>query len=254
MIANPGRITHRNNKNILDFYFTTQKKYHLKAQQLNNQFKREFDMLRKTSPPVDKDEYNKSDNDSGDEDISYNTKSELANEEIEKFNKETGLQLERCSKCNVVRIPKTHHCAKCKYCIMKMDHHCPWINNCVGMFNQKYFILFCYYCFIGCMHSSFLTSYYIIYKHPKEFLNSALLISVYVVQITLALVFIIFNIIMLIDQWTCIKDDTTLIDQKQHKFIEARDLFEVLEEVFGESFSPFWFLPVERGNRKIKRK
>jgi palmitoyltransferase len=34
-----------------------------------------------------------------------------------------------------------------------MDHHCPWINNCIGFWNRKYFLLLLIYVFF--------TTYYI---------------------------------------------------------------------------------------------
>lgn len=41
----------------------------------------------------------------------------------------------------------------CRRCIIKMDHHCPWVNNCVGIGNHKYFLLFVFYTFLSCMYS-----------------------------------------------------------------------------------------------------
>lgn len=63
-----------------------------------------------------------------------------------------------CHKCDCYKPERTHHCSVCRRCVVKMDHHCPWINNCVGLGNHKFFLLFLFYVFMSSVYAIALLS------------------------------------------------------------------------------------------------
>lgn len=59
-----------------------------------------------------------------------------------------------CSYCGIVKQNKSHHCPLCKCCILKHDHHCFFLGTCIGLNNQRFFVILCFYIGIGSLYLS----------------------------------------------------------------------------------------------------
>lgn len=65
-----------------------------------------------------------------------------------------------CHRCNAYKPKTAYHCSRCRRCVVRMDHHCPYMNNCIGVGNQKHMILFLIYCVAQAVYALLLCLYY----------------------------------------------------------------------------------------------
>ncbi|XP_024116002.1 probable palmitoyltransferase ZDHHC12 [Oryzias melastigma] len=51
-------------------------------------------------------------------------------------------QLRRCGYCLLQQPMRAKHCKTCGRCVRRFDHHCPWMENCVGEWNHRWFVVY----------------------------------------------------------------------------------------------------------------
>ena len=95
-----------------------------------------------------------------------------------------------CESCKRNKPLRAHHCVICDRCVLKMDHHCPWINNCVGLHNHRYFILFLFW-LIGYSVTIVVASYATYTRSRSSF--HLLFMCLSLIGVVLGLFFVSFN-------------------------------------------------------------
>lgn len=66
-----------------------------------------------------------------------------------------------CKVCDCVMPPRTWHCKICNKCCLKRDHHCYYFANCIGYYNERYYIMFLVYCFIASVYAVVYNVYFL---------------------------------------------------------------------------------------------
>ena len=125
-----------------------------------------------------------------------------------------------CTKCDCVKPPRAHHCSICGQCVLGMDHHCPWMNNCIGLYNLKAFLLFNFYTMITGLYVSIRTVIEIVLCFTDGLncysYNNAIKIGVGIALLCFMVLFVLFTSCMLIDQIKMKLENTSTIERLQN--------------------------------------
>ncbi|TFK36733.1 DHHC palmitoyltransferase-domain-containing protein [Crucibulum laeve] len=154
----------------------------------------------------------------------------------------TPASLTQCRRCGLQRPERTHHCKICNRCVLKYDHHCPvsllilWINQCVGLHNERHFVLFMVYLVLATFCFSILG-----YPHLMDSLGLYYKPWVYnVPEIAFALTYVLAVVlclavgIMLLYHLYSISNGETAVEAQDHT--EYRDRAKRRQEEFVNSY------------------
>ena len=233
--TDPGIIDYYNNIDMIEFYYFVYKDI--------ISLREEYNLKYKGIKDDNRNNYYSSD----EEEKEIELKSEISDKMKNIISKKFKIHFTRCKSCYVVRPYDAHHCRTCHCCILEQDHHCPWINNCVGIFNKKYFILFNIYAFISVIYCSFIYYYYTIMVNYKNFVNNVVQNIIAICWGIFAFIYGLFVIIMAAEQRDSVKKEFK--KYWKDKEIQKQMIKIKMRIIFGRNFSFKWFLPFYEGGK-----
>jgi len=257
-LIDPGTIECSNNKEIIEFYNHVHTPLIKRAMLITEKKTPEvikkiiFDSIKK-SPPEKSDggeeqtnnAYNE--DNSEDDEVKFENKTSINEDLVKVIEGKYHMKVTRCRHCYVIRPIDSHHCGTCHKCILDQDHHCPWVNNCIGIFNKKIFLLFLFYGSISFIYTDILFFYYTMYKNGKSLQYHPLLLIFDVFTLIFGLILTVVGIMLLYDQYDTMVNDCIKCDYKEGILCEKSSIRQQFQLVFGGIFNFRWFLPFFSG-------
>ena len=241
-VSDPGSIDFYNNLDILEFYCFIYRDIKLSFE--NYKINKKFRLNKEDNESNNEEDSSHSEKD----DQIYDSKKSINKKLKRKIEHKLHIKTNKCMNCYVIRPKDSHHCNECHCCILERDHHCPWINNCVGLFNKKYFILFNMYAFISVIYSCFIYYYYSAYKNNKTFRNDIAQNIIAIFWGLFAFIYGLFVAIMVIEQRdNILKEFKAYNKDKQTK---SKLMGIKMRIIFGGNFTFKWFFPFYEGGKK----
>lgn len=252
-VIDPGSIVMKNNKEIIEFYYfiheplikraiyiTEKKTPEVIKKIILGQTEKYKELNKNTENGAEEEDY---DNMSEKDDYNFEPLTSINDSMKKVIEEKYHMKTTRCINCFVIRPINAHHCTVCHKCILDQDHHCPWVNNCIGLYNKKSFILFLCYGFIESFYSDILFFYYTLYKNLNKWSNNPKLIILDILSIIFGLILIIVSIMLLWDQYDTITNECTQCDFKRGILLEKSSIKQQFQMIFGGIFNFRWFLP-----------